>query len=767
MLEKIAFKKINTQTFFTIPWTNAQGERSKRPFDNGHGWDIRLAVPGEPGNDYPTLNSIPRTTFTCSGKDPGYYADIETNCQVFRVCTLGSTYGFQSFLCPNGTLFNQEVFVCDWWMNVNCQKTREIINNNNEKFRNLKLGPQFMTDIKKMITHPIRNPYDRSNVKNNLIFMQVYKPPLGQLYNEALLRNLERNTNDIFSKNKQEQKSYQDPFTNDITSSASTPTTQYIPNYIFQNQLQNSPYSQLQSLTSNAHSGQTSQTRGQDMVYYNNNIQPIRSPISSHTKAQIQSYNNSNINKNKQAQFGLEFSKQRLNKNINNEKKLYTHESTQARFLKDTVGQKETETKQNLDLVFSFLADSINAAKENSNIAQQNILYQAPTQQFQNIQNDQLQQISQDISRLTSSQFTGANPSGYYRSSNAIKTSNTNLPSRNRENILSNFTNSQKQQETQENILPSQNLIYSANTDKIYSGQLYQLPVPVVTKQIYNSPIPSISNYILSTNLVPTNSPVDTKQRQDQGNLNEVEIIPSQIIPTSAYESKTHQNEQESDQGSAANVFIDNFRVPSNAIRTHVHDNIIGTIPHPLEEDKLITYKKDQSYYIYTHLNNNYDNIIGNNRNTIDVNQEFAGNSRLVNPSFQLLPSLSYKLEDEKEKQKFLNVFQIDNFGNPKQNTFPNLEKNTNIERRQDISTDVDFTISHPTSSSNVENSSYLSALYDGPSSYSAPQASVGSLAGKQNYQSDSTFHGNLEKFDTTDNNAGYPKINPLKKFIF
>lgn len=25
-----------------------------------------------------------------------------------------------SFLCPNGTLFNQKVYVCDWWHNVDC-----------------------------------------------------------------------------------------------------------------------------------------------------------------------------------------------------------------------------------------------------------------------------------------------------------------------------------------------------------------------------------------------------------------------------------------------------------------------------------------------------------------------------------------------------------------------------------------------------------------------------------------------------------------------
>ena len=25
-----------------------------------------------------------------------------------------------SFLCPNGTIFNQEYFTCDWWFNVDC-----------------------------------------------------------------------------------------------------------------------------------------------------------------------------------------------------------------------------------------------------------------------------------------------------------------------------------------------------------------------------------------------------------------------------------------------------------------------------------------------------------------------------------------------------------------------------------------------------------------------------------------------------------------------
>lgn len=28
-----------------------------------------------------------------------------------------------SFLCPNGTMFNQQYFICDWWYNVDCGAT--------------------------------------------------------------------------------------------------------------------------------------------------------------------------------------------------------------------------------------------------------------------------------------------------------------------------------------------------------------------------------------------------------------------------------------------------------------------------------------------------------------------------------------------------------------------------------------------------------------------------------------------------------------------
>ena len=44
-------------------------------------------------------------------------------CQAYHVCLLdplsGSMYP-TSFLCPNGTLFQQQTLNCDWWYNVDC-----------------------------------------------------------------------------------------------------------------------------------------------------------------------------------------------------------------------------------------------------------------------------------------------------------------------------------------------------------------------------------------------------------------------------------------------------------------------------------------------------------------------------------------------------------------------------------------------------------------------------------------------------------------------
>ena len=68
-----------------------------------------MAVPGQPGQDYPILAEVPETSFNCDGRtEGGYYADVEADCQPFHVCVNeGGSLSKFSFLCPNGTLFNQ------------------------------------------------------------------------------------------------------------------------------------------------------------------------------------------------------------------------------------------------------------------------------------------------------------------------------------------------------------------------------------------------------------------------------------------------------------------------------------------------------------------------------------------------------------------------------------------------------------------------------------------------------------------------------------
>ncbi|KAK6996827.1 hypothetical protein SK128_019856 [Halocaridina rubra] len=94
---------------------------------------LAAAIPrgGIPGREYPILSSIPNTDFTCSGQINGYYADTspEARCQVYHICQNGN---MNSFLCPNGTIYNQQYFVCDWWYNVDCNSASIFFGRNAE-----------------------------------------------------------------------------------------------------------------------------------------------------------------------------------------------------------------------------------------------------------------------------------------------------------------------------------------------------------------------------------------------------------------------------------------------------------------------------------------------------------------------------------------------------------------------------------------------------------------------------------------------------------
>lgn len=79
-------------------------------------------IPGHPGKDYPILAHVPASDFRC--QQAGYFADEYSGCQVIHICQEDGRKT-ESFLCPNGTIFNQLFLVCDWWFNVDCSKSRD------------------------------------------------------------------------------------------------------------------------------------------------------------------------------------------------------------------------------------------------------------------------------------------------------------------------------------------------------------------------------------------------------------------------------------------------------------------------------------------------------------------------------------------------------------------------------------------------------------------------------------------------------------------
>nr|XP_027235431.1 uncharacterized protein LOC113826750 [Penaeus vannamei] len=122
---------------------NGNGNRYAPPSNTygtpngGYGVDPEIAalaenIPGGgvPGEDYPILASVPDTGFSCDAQAvQGYYADTaaEAGCQVFHICQDRALRRQQdSFLCPNGTIFNQQYLVCDWWFNVDCSQAESF-----------------------------------------------------------------------------------------------------------------------------------------------------------------------------------------------------------------------------------------------------------------------------------------------------------------------------------------------------------------------------------------------------------------------------------------------------------------------------------------------------------------------------------------------------------------------------------------------------------------------------------------------------------------
>ncbi|KAK9880248.1 hypothetical protein WA026_010124 [Henosepilachna vigintioctopunctata] len=146
---------------------------------SGTGRLIRNSFPHQgylekPGKDYPVLARIPETTFTCLNLETGYYADLETRCQVFHICEDGKK---MSFLCPNGTIFQQSELICDWWFKVNCTVSPLLYEESSEQLREASLR---------------RKLARRTPLKNNIIRMPFKKKEtVTTKYSEISRRNFE------------------------------------------------------------------------------------------------------------------------------------------------------------------------------------------------------------------------------------------------------------------------------------------------------------------------------------------------------------------------------------------------------------------------------------------------------------------------------------------------------------------------------------------------------------------------------------------------
>ena len=148
---------------------------------------LRMSVPGNPGQvsaesratgsevscfqDYPIYAEVPDTSFSCDGPDRtegGYYADVEAECQPFHVCSVDSNTGGlvkYSFLCPNGTIFNQEseevIVICSSFIVSDFSKILFVSTGSTLTVRAPSPFTASMTTLGKCLRAPCHPPHPR------------------------------------------------------------------------------------------------------------------------------------------------------------------------------------------------------------------------------------------------------------------------------------------------------------------------------------------------------------------------------------------------------------------------------------------------------------------------------------------------------------------------------------------------------------------------------------------------------------------------------
>ncbi|GIY93982.1 chitin-binding type-2 domain-containing protein [Caerostris extrusa] len=101
------------------------------------GWTIHILTTSLDGIQVPGHTST-----------PGFYADVETKCQMWHCQPDGR---HDRFLCPNGTIFDQITRVCNWWFNVLCDDSLAHYDINFDLYRE---------PVKQVIPQALDGPYD-------------------------------------------------------------------------------------------------------------------------------------------------------------------------------------------------------------------------------------------------------------------------------------------------------------------------------------------------------------------------------------------------------------------------------------------------------------------------------------------------------------------------------------------------------------------------------------------------------------------------------
>ena len=75
-------------------------------------------------------------SFSCEGRQYGYYADVDNHCQVFHICLPLEDDAGQvtetahwSFICGNGTVFDQQTLTCNYEKDsIPCDQAASLYN---------------------------------------------------------------------------------------------------------------------------------------------------------------------------------------------------------------------------------------------------------------------------------------------------------------------------------------------------------------------------------------------------------------------------------------------------------------------------------------------------------------------------------------------------------------------------------------------------------------------------------------------------------------